>query len=696
MLAAVFLLPFFLSPRPHVPRAYVLEGRDDARPRPSSTSAPSRRPGARFRHRARAGRRRAPTGRSWRPCAFPALALLSPSSRSEPVLGLAVGFRLGVAWLLFRRETGPDAAEPPDGRGQGRLPLRRVRRGPRRRARTSSSRTRTASELRRMNTVFKTLVRTRGRSSRSGRRFFSRSSSRPGAPRARPRPLLVRRRSRRALAHPLSAIAVRLPAGRAATLDGLAWMTREAPGDRARRRLASARTPRPAPSSRRRRATRTATTAASAPPRAGRPFSAGRTTRASGGEAAPSPRSGAADTISGRSTRPRIPSRFSRFCTRTEDRLRRRRAARDNGLRPERLPDARRTSAAPSTRAEPRSSSRMSVPRDPALRLSAIEKQAWIALLVARGPPPARRARTHAFHHDESIHAWAAHRLRRGRHVQVRPRLPRAGPVLRGRDRVQGRLRRREGRGRRFRAPRGEDAGRAGTSRRASRPRSAASPSSALALLLRRRFGAATARSSPARSRRSRRTFSTTPASAATTSGAFSGRPACSCGWIQYLQRERLRDLASRRSFCVRRLRVEGELLRPPRARWSPRSGSPGWSPAAVSTCGTACAVSSTGSRRTPSPLAGALLLFFYVSERPLHGVSDPSRVGQSRFRGDQLLVGPAQDGARRRAEDVLPAASPAVRVRDHPPGACADRLALVRASRVPSGSSPDGASLPS
>ena len=77
----------------------------------------------------------------------------------------------------------------------------------------------------------------------------------------------------------------------------------------------------------------------------------------------------------------------------------------------------------------------------------------------------------------------------------------------------------------------------------------------------------------------------------------------------------------------------------------------------------------------------------------PLHGLPRPPGVRQPGVRRDLVLVGPAQDGARRRAEDVLPAAPPPVRVRDPAPGARATSSSAGGSSRSPSASSRAGPS---
>ena len=69
------------------------------------------------------------------------------------------------------------------------------------------------------------------------------------------------------------------------------------------------------------------------------------------------------------------------------------------------------------------------------------------------------------------------------------------------------------------------------------------------------------------------------------------------------------------------------------------------------------------GDRRRALPLLHAL-------RGGVHVLPRPPRVGEPGLRRDLVLVGPAQGRAGRRAEDLLPAPDPPVRVRDRPPGA--------------------------
>ncbi len=164
-------------------------------------------------------------------CAFPALALALSVLTKKPVFSLAAGFAAGVLWLLLR-DTRPGDPSPPGGALRAGLLL------------AASGAVLAAvpdvvlvsdsygQEMRRMNTVFKcfmgawpllalggALLLPLALSSRHARVFIR------GAVAAA---LLG------ALFHPLAAIVFRVKwNGPLDGLDGLAWMAREAPGDRA-------------------------------------------------------------------------------------------------------------------------------------------------------------------------------------------------------------------------------------------------------------------------------------------------------------------------------------------------------------------------------------------------------------------------------------------------------------------------------
>ena len=159
---------------------------------------------------------------------FPAVGILAAILTKKPSFGLAAGFLLGVLWLLFRKPD-PDAASPPEGALRAGFLY----------AASGAALAVVADvlvvadtygeQLRRMNTIFKTwsdawpllclgsalllpLVLATRRARWTIRTFLALA-------------LLA------TLAHPLAAAALRLKLG-GGSLDGLAWMERETPGDR--------------------------------------------------------------------------------------------------------------------------------------------------------------------------------------------------------------------------------------------------------------------------------------------------------------------------------------------------------------------------------------------------------------------------------------------------------------------------------
>ncbi|HEX5855055.1 MAG TPA: DUF2298 domain-containing protein, partial [Thermoanaerobaculia bacterium] len=163
-------------------------------------------------------------------CAFPALALALVVVTKKPVFSLAAGFAAGVFWLLLK-ETRPGEPAPPQGALRAGLlwaasgaVLAAVPDA----VLVSDS---YGESMRRMNTVFKCFMGAWPLLALSGALLL------PLALAARHARVLVRFAAAvallGALAHPLAAIAFRAKwNGPFDGLDGLRWMTREAPGDR--------------------------------------------------------------------------------------------------------------------------------------------------------------------------------------------------------------------------------------------------------------------------------------------------------------------------------------------------------------------------------------------------------------------------------------------------------------------------------
>jgi uncharacterized membrane protein len=163
-------------------------------------------------------------------CLFPAIGILAAVATRKPVLGLALGFLSGVAWLLFRPGRDDEAAGPPEGAlragflfAAAGIVL----------AATPDAVVVTdtyGEQLARMNTVFKT---------------FSDAWPLLALGTALLLPLVLSTRRAAAtirvfaavalfatLFHPLAAVVVRFKQ-EGGTLDGLRWMARDTPGDRA-------------------------------------------------------------------------------------------------------------------------------------------------------------------------------------------------------------------------------------------------------------------------------------------------------------------------------------------------------------------------------------------------------------------------------------------------------------------------------
>lgn len=161
---------------------------------------------------------------------FPAIGIFAAIVTRRPALGLALGFLVGVAWLLFQRSRGGvDAAGPPEGAvGAGFLfaasgaTLAVV-------ADVLVVTDTYGEQLRRMNTIFKTWSDAWPLLALATALLLPVALS---ARRARTaiRTLLLLALMASAI-HPLSALASRLRLD-GGSLDGLAWMSRELPGDR--------------------------------------------------------------------------------------------------------------------------------------------------------------------------------------------------------------------------------------------------------------------------------------------------------------------------------------------------------------------------------------------------------------------------------------------------------------------------------
>lgn len=161
---------------------------------------------------------------------FPAIGIFAAILTRRPALGLAIGFLLGVSWLLFReRDAGPGAALPPEGAVRAGflfaacgVTLAVV-------ADVLVVTDTYGEQLRRMNTIFKTWSDAWPLLALATALLLPVALS---ARRARTaiRAVLLLALTAAAI-HPLAALAVRIRQN-GGSLDGLTWMTRETPGDR--------------------------------------------------------------------------------------------------------------------------------------------------------------------------------------------------------------------------------------------------------------------------------------------------------------------------------------------------------------------------------------------------------------------------------------------------------------------------------
>ncbi len=161
---------------------------------------------------------------------FPAIGIFAAIVTRRPALGLAIGFVLGVTWLLFREgDAGPGAAVAPEGAVRAGFLF----------AASGAALAVVADvlvvtdtygeQLRRMNTIFKTW------SDAWPLLALGTALLLPVALSARRARMAIRAVLVLALAaaaiHPLAALAVRIRQD-GGSLDGLTWMSRETPGDR--------------------------------------------------------------------------------------------------------------------------------------------------------------------------------------------------------------------------------------------------------------------------------------------------------------------------------------------------------------------------------------------------------------------------------------------------------------------------------
>ncbi|MFI5179780.1 MAG: DUF2298 domain-containing protein [Thermoanaerobaculia bacterium] len=160
---------------------------------------------------------------------FPAIGIFTAIATKRPALGLAIGFLLGVTWLLFREGGGePGAAAPPEGAvragflfAAGGVMLAIV-------ADVLVVTDTYGEQLRRMNTIFKTWSDAWPLLALGTALLLPVALSTRRARTAIRAVLLLALLA--AAIHPISALALRFRQV-GGTLDGLAWMSRDMPGD---------------------------------------------------------------------------------------------------------------------------------------------------------------------------------------------------------------------------------------------------------------------------------------------------------------------------------------------------------------------------------------------------------------------------------------------------------------------------------
>ncbi len=161
---------------------------------------------------------------------FPAIGIFVAIATKRPALGLAAAFLLGVTWLLFREGDGAEgAAVPPEGAVRAGFLFAGCGAALAVVADVLVVRDTYGEQLRRMNTIFKTW------SDAWPLLCLGTALLLPVALSARRARTAIRVLLGLALVaaavHPLSALALRFKLD-GGTLDGLAWMSRDMPGDR--------------------------------------------------------------------------------------------------------------------------------------------------------------------------------------------------------------------------------------------------------------------------------------------------------------------------------------------------------------------------------------------------------------------------------------------------------------------------------